>query len=491
MKRNNMKVVVAAGAVFAVLAAPLAALAADDLATKVDALTKEVKELKEKGDKWNWLTIGGDYRFRVDSLKGTIADYYQFTGDPMAPMQVKSEDVKNDILYTNRLGLDLTAKVTQGVKLHTRFLMYKSFGNSDADATSGTFFGDRVGVFDGTQGHVPNDDQLTVDQAYVTWSNVFDQPVWFSVGRRPSTGGFPDHLRANADRPGNGGIPAILVDYAFDGMVLGVAPDIEALPGAYAKVCYGRGFESGFERDSDTNTVEDMDMLGVSVVPYETDPLYINVQWNRGFNIIDAPVMSDTAFGQEFAPSANLGDIDWFGATAFSTLKNIGPGTLNVFASGAMSVTHPNDELSNGMAGLMYDAGQDNDSVTGWSAYVGARYDITATRTKIGAEFNHGSKNWISMVPASDEIWTGKIGTRGNVYEVYVIQELDNKAIASYGAVAFFRVGFQYYDFDYTGSGNWVGEPKKISELNNPMKQQMFTPLESAQDLYASFEVRF
>lgn len=480
-----------AGAVLAVLAWPIASLAAEaSLQSKVDQLTKEVEELKGKGDKFSWLTIGGDYRFRVDSLKGTIADYYQFTGNPMTPMKVESEDVKNDILYTNRFGLNLKAKVTQGVTLSSRFLMYKTFGNSDTSATSGTYFGDRLGQFDGTQGHTPGDDKMVVDQVFATWSNIFDQPVWFSVGRRPSTGGIPDFLRQNGDRPGNGGIPAILVDYAFDGVVLGVAPDIEMLPGAYAKLCYGRGYEAGFSRDSQTDELDDMDMLGVSVVPYDTDALYINLQWNRGMNIVDAPVMADSTMGA-MAPSVNLGNIDWYGATVLSTLKNIGPGTLNFFGSAAASVTDPNDELSMGMAGLMYDYGQDNDSVTGWSAYVGARYDFAPTRTKVGVEYNHGSKNWVGMTPASDDMWTSKLATRGDVYEVYLIQELDNKALASYNARAFFRIGYQYYSFDYTGSGNWVGEPKKIDDLDNPMLQQMFTPLETAQNIYGTFEVRF
>ncbi|TAL16563.1 DUF3373 domain-containing protein [bacterium] len=489
--KKSVKNPILASMAFAALALPLAAFAADDaLQQKVDALTKEVETLKQQPGKFDWLTIGGDYRFRVDSLHATIADYYQFTGDPLAPAAMKEEDVKNDTLYTNRLGLNIKAKVTQDVNLTTRLLMYKSFGNSDASATSGTFFADRVGQFDGTQGHTPGDDKLLVDQAFITWSNIADEPIWFSVGRRPSTGGVPSHLRQNADKPGNGGIPSLMVDYAFDGMSLGYAPDIEALPGAYGKICYGRGFESGYEKDSDAGALNDMDMLGISLVPYETDPLYLNVQWNRGYDIIDAPVIADSAFGP-MSPSVNLGSIDWFGVTTLSTLKNVGPGSLNFFVSGAASVTHPNDNLSGGMAGLMYNAGEEAESKYGWGAYAGARYDITSTRTKIGAEYNHGSKNWVAMDHASDDMWTGKLGARGDVYEVYLIQELDRKAIASYNARAFFRLGYQYYNFDYTGSSNWVGAPQKISELDDPMKQQLFAPVKNAQDLYATFEVRF
>ena len=58
MKRKT-RAILAASALLAVVMGPVAAFAADDAA---------------KADKLSWLTIGGDYRFRIDSLKGTIAD---------------------------------------------------------------------------------------------------------------------------------------------------------------------------------------------------------------------------------------------------------------------------------------------------------------------------------------------------------------------------------------------------------------------------------
>ena len=141
-------------------------------------------------------------------------------------------------------------------------------------------------------------------------------------------------------------------------------------------------------------------------------------------------------------------------------------------------------------AGLMHSGTKE--STTGNAFYVGARYDVTSTRTKIGAEFNHGSKNWITFTPAADDIWTSKLGARGNVYELYVIQEINAAPVSSYIAKAFFRVGFQYYDFDYTGSNNWVGAPVKISDLSaSPLNAQMLTPLKNARDLYATMEVKF
>lgn len=416
----------------------------------------------------------------------------------LTPVQVPAYKPKNETLYSNRFGLDLNMKAAQDVSVSARLLMYKTFGASDEGALtnggsggSAPFFSDRVGVFDGTLGHIPSSSFLNVDRVYATWSNIADQDIWFSVGRRPSTHGAPSHLRANTARPGTGGTPALLVDYAFDGMTIGWAPDIDALPGAYGKLCYGRGYESGFSKAL-TNSLEDTDMLGLSVVPIDTDPLRVWLQWNRGMSIFDAPKMASTYFGTTM-PKTNLGDIDWYGAGALGTIKKVGPGDLNWFADVGMSVTHPNDKVSSqfGFQGLMTGAffsPEAPSSKTGSAIYVGLRYDLPSN-TKLGVEYNHGSKNWITFAPAAGDSWTSKVGTRGNVYEVYAIQELNAKPISSFMAKSFFRLGFQYYDFQYTGSNNWVGAPVKISDVNGQMMTT--TPLSKAYNAYATFEVKF
>jgi Protein of unknown function (DUF3373) len=406
--------------------------------------------------------------------------------------QIPAFKPKNETLYTNKFGLDLTAKATQDITVHAKLDMYKAFGSQSDQTTAGDFFADRVGVFDGTLSHVPSNSLLNVDRAFATWSNIADQPVWFSVGRRPSTNGAPSNLRLNNERPGNGGTPALLVDYAFDGLTLGYAPDIDMLPGAYAKVCYGRGFDSGIK--TPTNSIKDTDMLGIAIIPVDTDPLRVWLQWNRGFNIFDFPAMNNTVFGNT-APSVNLGSIDWYGLGAMSTLKKVGPGNLNFFTDFGMSVAHPGGNVSEnaGFQGLMsgefFAQDTNRQDRFGWAVYAGIRYDLPS-RTKLGFEFNHGSKNWITFAPAADDMWTSKVGTRGNVFEPYIIQELNLKPISSYLSKAFFKIGYQYYDFEYTGSNNWVGAPKKISQIQ-PTDLMLMTPLKSAHDIYGTFEVKF
>jgi len=530
----------------------------DKLSQQMEDLKGQVQRIEDKS-LGKWLQIGGSYQFRADSLHGKTEAYTDAMGtftnlanyivanpttlgpgttgfdaymavQQMQAAMIASKNVtaarafmgaygpmiqglmmanpalaaytasykpQNETIYTNKFALDLKAKATKDVTVNVKLGMYKVFGSQDSDAvTSNAYFADRTGIFDGVLGHVPSSSYLNVDRAYATWSNILDQPVWFSVGRRPATDGAPTNLKSNNERPGNGGTPALLVNYAFDGMTLGYAPDIDMLPGFYAKVCYGRGFDSGYHQAT-SNSLKDTDMLGVAIIPVDTDPLRVWFQWNRGFNIFDFPVMKNTAFG-DTAPSTNLGSIDWFGLGGMSTLKKVGPGDLNFFVDGGLSVTHPTTAVS-GQAmfqGLLTGSPLNPEAPsdkTGYAVFAGVRYDLPS-KTKIGFEFNYGSKNWIPFSPAADDMFTAKVGTRGKVYEPYIIQELDLKPISSVFAKTFFKLGYQFYDFDYTGSNNWVGAPVKISDLatftaNGGMLLQ--TPVKTAHDIYATFEVHF
>jgi len=156
-------------------------------------------------------------------------------------------------------------------------------------------------------------------------------------------------------------------------------------------------------------------------------------------------------------------------------------------------VTHPSENVSSqfGFQGLLtgaFFAPEAPSSKSGTALALGVRYDLPSN-TKLGLELNHGSKNWITFAPAADDMWTSKVGTRGNVYDAYLIQELDKKPVSSFFSKAFFRIGYQYYDFQYTGSNNWVGAPVKIADVNGQMMTT--TPLQKAHNLYATFEVQF
>jgi hypothetical protein len=159
----------------------------------------------------------------------------------------------------------------------------------------------------------------------------------------------------------------------------------------------------------------------------------------------------------------------------------------------ALSRTHPNNNVSAqfGFQGLLtggFFAPEAPTDKTGHAIAVGLRYDLPS-RTKIGLEYNRGSKNWITFAPAADDVWTAKAGARGNVYELYAIQEFGGKAVSSFGSKAFVKIGAQYYDFKYTGSNNWVGAPVRIADVNGQFSA--LTPLKKAWNIYGTFEVKF
>lgn len=583
MRPLNFRPALIAGAI-ATLFLPLATQAAEaDLAARIEALTKELQTLKtqvqaqqkaaqdaaaaqakqaeqvqelQENSLGSWLTIGGDYQFRIDSLRGETKPFTDvnalfanaqnqlqaaFFADPTSPMNaamlsglmnfagnmngvrtydqaltflganqqmlmglgnfagpafVPSYKPKNSSLYSNRFGLNLKAQVAEDVAVTARFTMYKNFGSQDDSAVTNAglapFFADRVGVFDGTLGRVPSSSLLNVDRAYATWSSIGGSDVWFSVGRRPSTDGSPLHLKANEEKSGTSGSPALLVNYAFDGMTLGTYfADGGIFKDGHAKICYGRGFEGGY--DSPTgNSLKDTDMLGISMVPWDTEPLRVWLQWQRGSNIFDAPTMRGTYFGDTTA-KANLGDIDWYGIGAMGKIDRVGPGSLTWFADIGRSVAKPNNNVSAqfGFQGLLtggFFAPEAPRNKSGTAIFMGLRYDM-ASGTKIGFEYNRGSKNWIAFAPAAPDMWTTKLGTRGNVYDLYFMQEVAAQALATSKAKTFFRVGVQMYDFEYTGSNNWVGAPVKISDMQGQFST--LTPLSKAIDLYATFEVKF
>ncbi len=439
-------------------------------------------------DEEQWITVGGDFRVRYDSLKGTVHDYISTDGaGNFTPKP--GYDVWNNSLLLSRFGLNVNARATEDVTVKARMLMYKVWGHETMKPVQGDFFADRrTGPLDGTIGHVPSDNAMRLEQMYATYSNVGGAPVWISAGRRPSTGGVPNNLRQNLEPTGREGVPGIMMDYAFDGLAIGYLPKIDALPGAYAKVSYGKGFDSGYVSSitvttgsfSTPNSLKDTDYVGLNIVPFDTNNLHIDLQVQKGFHITNQPSGGSIV--------NNVGNISWWGGVVMGKV-----GDLNLFVSAAQSKTERNDDQVAGQ-GLLWDTKHldDQTSLVGTAVYFGGRYDIKSTGTKIGAEFNWGSQYWIGMVPAGDDIWTSKLGTRGRVYEVYLIQELNKKPIMKRG-MAFCRIGYQYYKFDYTGSNSWMGAPVSISDLNltNSTNAQLLAPVQDAKDLYVTFDVLF
>jgi outer membrane receptor protein involved in Fe transport len=135
---------------------------------------------------------------------------------------------------------------------------------------------------------------------------------------------------------------------------------------------------------------------------------------------------------------------------------------IDLFLSGSWSHTSPSRTSENpfyklmGM-GLLNSNGELKDR-DGYMIYLGAVFPMPWD-AKLGLEYNYGSKYWFNFTGAEDSLVGSKLAVRGHVYEAYWHQPI-------YKDNFFATLGVRYYDYEYTGSGNPMGEPLKISSLS-------------------------
>jgi hypothetical protein len=158
---------------------------------KVESMDTMLEEKSEKWDLASRFQFDGDFRARGDyySASNVFA-----TGTPSAhgfaengtPIWPAAGDQENDTLLTNRLRLNMRVKATEDLEFKGRLAMYKAWGMQ-----SPLMAGRRISHFDGNTTRTPDDSALYVDRALSTGTISVALPVWFSVGRRPTTDGPP------------------------------------------------------------------------------------------------------------------------------------------------------------------------------------------------------------------------------------------------------------------------------------------------------------
>lgn len=510
------------------LVLPTVALA-DDLEDRIAAL-EEKQETWDLGSRIQW---NGDFRFRADSISADapaqysagavsanmweIASGFGVTSSEqlvammpillnmpgfntaadrvmaLGPADVPPAEYNNDTVYTNRFRLNMRAKAMENLEFKARLAMYKVWGMQSGVNDFGGPFTLSSLSFDGSASRQPEDSVLRVDRAFINWNNIGDMPIWFSIGRRPVTDGPPAHVRMGTDK--KMATPVAYMDYPFDGLSLGYAYEnlfgIEDLPGR-VRLCYGRGFEAGLK----TNDVglNDVDFGGISWDVFKKGDRFFNFQSFAAMNMFNVP--GDIVFpnvlemaagdGNGILDRANLGDIYHTSAVYMSKYQN-----LNYFVTLGWSLTNAKgtDEMGNSLLGSWEATPEDRD---GYSTLVGVRYDMDDLGLKLGAEYNWGSEYWISFTPGHDDLYASKLATRGNVVELYAIYDIPAGEAISKFSQAFFRLGYQHYDYDYTGSGYWLGAPADIDELaKDPLNAQLYPAVDSADQIYLTMEAWF
>lgn len=363
----------------------------------------------------------------------------------------------NDVLYTLRLRLQMDAAVADNVSFAGRLAMYKPWG----DATGVQVFNGQSNSLniDGTTAGVPNSDILRVERAYFDWRNIGGLPVYLSIGRRPSTGGPPLHLRQDEPR---GGTPlGVVIDFQFDGITAGWHINDNST----VRLCYGLGYESGFgsaeQLTQPADRIKDAHFFGVNWDILDTERMYLQATAARAFDVPDgfnglvvlpdnpvtgAPIGAPLIM--RFTPSTSLGNINLASLLAFRT-----DGPLDWFASASYMESDPY-AATTPFGGLFSDPFETPVSRDGWMAYVGARYALNNGATRVGLEYNHGSKYWFSFVNAADDIIGAKTNTRGDVWEAYLTHRIAKKFTA--------KLDYTRYDYAYSGSGWHLGTPKDL-----------------------------
>lgn len=371
---------------------------------------------------------------------------------------VPEYNADNKIMYTNRLRIRLDTQVADNVSVSARLSMYKVFG----DSTGVQVFNGQPNTIslDGTTTGIPNSDILRVERAYFNWNKIGGSNFFLSIGRRPSTAGPPMNYREDELR---GGTPSgALINYQFDGLTFGYNVNENMI----LRLCYGVGYESGFGSGQvlqlPQDRLKDVHFLGANLDLWNTEKTLIQATVARAYDVTDGfnglivlpnnPLTGDPVGApvvMRFTPSANLGHINLAG---LNLTRRFGP--LDAFISANYVGLRPNG-ITTPFGGLGSDPFEVPENRNGSMIYVGVRYNFpNEDRTKMGFEFNRGSKYWFNFSQAADDIIAPKTNTRGNVFETYLTHRINDRFII--------KADFIHYDYIYSGSGWHLGAPKKL-----------------------------
>lgn len=468
-----------------VSAIAMSSAGAASLEAKLNALEKELetvkKQLKKQNKKINKVKAhdandnikwGVDLRTSLDSINYDMADG-------------SSKD--NTGLMSLRLYLNMAYNPDEHNIFMGQLSMNKAFGADFGMPPRSMGLGS---MFDWTSNEALSDNTLKVKEAY--WLYLGDSllgsdlPWTFSIGRRPSIGGFLVNFREDDKAKSPLGHN---INVEFDGLSTMVKlEDLTGISGMSFKICVGRGatdatpmFDMNGEpayADDLSTSLDNIDLAGFIFVPYDDGQYKVMTNWFMAFNLpgMDSPM--DPAARPGFH---QYGDMQ---GAAISVLVDglTEDGFLSetkVFGSFAWSQTRPD----NGSAML-----GSTDDESGTSYWLGALLPVVDDGV-LGLEYNHGSKYWRSFTYGEDTMIGSKLAARGNAYEGYFTYKI-NKALST-------QLRYTYIDYDYTGSNGFFGQasgtPLKISDVKagrygNAIKSQV---VESAQDLRFYIRYRF
>ena len=451
------------------LSAKLSALEAElaDLKKQVKKQNKKINKVKahDSGDNIKW---GADLRTSWDNINYKMAN--------------GASQSKHD-LYSLRLWLNMAYSPDTHNVFKGQLSMNKAFGADFAQFPNRAF--SLGGQFDWTGNEALTDNSLKVRQAYWLYlgDSAFgaDMPWTFSIGRRPSTGGFLANLRE--DDAANSPLGHV-INVEFDGLSSKLdLSNVTDIPGMSIKLCMGKGstnaqplFESATPyADGDISGVDDVDLAGFIFEPYNDGQYIVKATLYRGFDVPGQEALPQIS-GNPMNPSVSLigspfdnkGDMD--GAALSVLIDGLTDegyfSDAKVFGSFAWTKSNPDGgvDILTGLPNQMLGS---SSSETGTSYWFGAYLPVTDGEGEeygtVGLEYNHGSEYWRPFTYAEDTMIGSKIATRGDAWEASYTYQI-NEALSM-------QMRYTDISYDYTGSngffGNYSGTSNKISTLKD------------------------
>ncbi len=413
-------------------------------------------------------------------------------------------DSDNDIMFTTKFRMNMKGKVNNNLSFTGRLSAYKTWGDSAGVNFNNNGSMDNISL-DGTSASKPGGDIIHLERAYMNYKNsIGSVPYNFSLGRRPSTDGPPLEY---SDNNLEGGSPfGSVINWQFDGASLNFAlEDATGIPGASFKLCYGMGFESDYGNQA-SNTgngqLDDVHLMGFITSLFDNDVTGISFMWAYAPDLTDGFVGKTVmpfivaedpstgaysftpntgAFISRSQPTTNLGN---WQAASLNLKTNVAEsiGGIDLFCNLSWSQVDPNKKVSQMPMYKMLNQGLMTGSTEdGYSIWVGGVFPMPLDG-KLGVEYNYGSKYWFNFTGAEDSMTGSKLAARGEVYEVYYHQPI-------VGDNFFITLDGMLYDYEYTGSGNHLAKPVKVSEAN--AMDAMFAQPDEVWNLSLSATMRF
>ncbi len=346
-------------------------------------------------------------------------------------------------LLSTRLRLSMTTIIRDDLKFHGRLSMYKNWSAFNTQTLP-----------DFAQGRKPNgNSNLYVERAYVDYSPF--EMLTFTLGRQPSSDGPGMTLIENTKRKAT--YPSLLFDGAEDGAIVTFKMMPKSNINPLFRVAYGKAFQDSvdYSNYSGNKLSDDSNVYGffyeMSLPTSILGDNLLVLSYVRADDLVGNPLQADANTTKD---TKSLGNMSLAGV--YFENNHVLGSNLNYFISAGWSMPDSNDNSvtlidSTGTAmPPMKLLSKNGDAI-----HVGVRYDFDFG-LKLGYEYNHGSKYWFSFTSASTDL-LNKLSTRGSVNDVYAIYQIDINQ--------FIRIGYTDIEYEYTGSGWQIGEPRDTDDF--------------------------